>query len=186
MLEKNLYEIVGFPDGIVWELDAASLVTPHCKIHKMQLLEFPTAIIIEGHLVAGDSLECPTDGQKFTLKYDIPNAKKHVQSALRANELKDYKIVRIDPEGYDVVAKEHVNLKSDFWIETKLSETAKGLQLMIQAGKKSEDGKKSQLFVDLPAQRLGFDVSSKDRHPSGLFTTVNATFRNSSTTIDSR
>jgi hypothetical protein len=59
------------------------------------------------------------------------------------------------------------------------------LELMIQVGKK-DGSKKVQLFVDLPAERMGFDTGDKDRHPSGLFAEVKATFKDSDTTISDK
>ncbi len=175
-MDRKVYKIESDPEGIFWKPTKLS-VKAYCEKHKVPLHE--------EHPLS-EELECPIGDEWFTLKFKIQDYKKYVKEIIDNPDIKDYKIVRIDSQGVGVLAKERNELDSRYFIESKLSDTQKGLELMIQVGKRDSKTKKVQLFVDLPAERLGFDKSSKDKHPSGMFSKITAEFKDSSTTIASK
>lgn len=178
MTDKTFYTIEEDPEGIVWKMPLwkNEVTTPYCKEHLVPLLY---------DSLLSDDLECPRGDESFELKYTLQKYREYVYQVVRDGELEDLQIVRLDNKGSAVLARETNKTNPLYFIESKLSDTKKGLELMIQVGKK-DGSKKVQLFVDLPAERMGFDTSDKDRHPSGLFTEVKATFKDSSTIIEEK
>ena len=178
MPEKKFYEIEGYADGLIWLAQYSNRnLEPYCNTHRVKLVETWIPRKSSYHL------SCPKDNQVFYLNNSVEITLDLARQEIFETDLKDLDIVRIDPQGYQVLAKESIKKDPRYWIESKLSDTSKGLQLMVQVGKKTEEGKKVQLFVEPPSKRLGFDKSAKDQHPSGLFTEVNAKFKDSQTTI---
>lgn len=174
MLEKKFYELTGDPPGLVWLAQYSNRPPEaYCKKHRIKL--------VIGDDV--DELYCPEDNKSFTLKNEIAVIEELARQKIFRNDVKDLQLVRIDPEGYQVLAKETISKDPSFWVETKLSNTARGLQLMIQVGKKDKSGNKVQLFVEPAAKRMDFDRSGSDVHPVGLFSKVTAEFKDSSTVI---
>lgn len=175
-MNKKVYVLESDPEGIFWKPTMTS-AKPYCHEHKVPLIE-------EGPFLRG--LKCPVGDEVFQLKFGFQEYRKYVKEVIGDPNIKDYKVVRLDTAGSTVLAKERVEIDSAYFIESKLSDTVKGLELMIQVGKKNEKGKKVQLFVDLPAERLGFDKSTKDKHPVGLFAKVTAVFKDSKTSIKAK
>lgn len=147
----------------------------YCLVHKVSL-QTPD-------LFNSSRLVCPYDRAVFSLGIAYDDYQTYILDMINRDALKDLKIVRIDAEGATVLAKESIRKDPSYFIESKLTDTRKGLELMILVGKKDESGQKVQLFVDLPAQRLSFDHNAKDIHPSGLFSEIKATFKDSYTEI---
>lgn len=173
-MEKKFYELAGDPDGLVW-LAQYSNRNPdaYCKKHRIRLLAGDDT----------DELYCPEDEAHFILKNEISVIEELARQKIFRDEVKDLQIVSIDPEGYQVVAKETVKKDPNFWVEAKLSNTSRGLQLMVQVGKKDGSGEKVQLFVEPAARRMDFDRGGSDIHPTGLFSRVVADFKDSKITI---
>lgn len=174
MPDKKFYELQGDPPGLVWLAQYSNRDTiAYCKKHRVQL-EMGDDV---------DELYCPDDNELFTLKNELSVIEKLARQKIFNDDVKDLEIIRIDPEGYQVIAKESIKKDPDFWVEAKLSNTSKGLQLMVQVGKKDESGEKVQLFVEPAARRMDFDRNGKDIHPVGVFTKVIAEFKDSSSSI---
>jgi hypothetical protein len=174
----TLFHFEHDPDGIVWlqpKQRSYADVSLYCDEHRVPLST------TRGALTA----ICPVDSKFFKFSGSVYQQTKLANSLVtREREgLRKLKVARIDAGGNAVLAKEHKELNDQYWIDVKLSEATKGLEVMIQAGKRDKLNKKVQLFVDLPNQRLGFDRSSKDNHPTGLFTEVVAKFKDSATII---
>jgi hypothetical protein len=176
-VEKKFYELTGDPDGLVWLAQYSNHVPEaFCKKHRIKL--------IIGDDV--DELYCPEDNELFSLKNDISVVEELARQKIFRDDVKDLKIVKIDPEGYQVIAKETVKTDPKFWVEAKLSNTNRGLQLMVQVGKKDESGQKVQLFIEPAAKRMDFDRGGSDIHPTGIFSKVTAEFKDSSTIISEK
>jgi hypothetical protein len=174
-MDKKVYTIESDPDGIFWRPRANGLTPiPYCRIHGVPLNV--------GHPLSTE-LTCPIGDEEYDLKFDYQSYSGLVKEIVNNPDIKNHKLIRIDNSGTRVIAKERIDTNPEYFIESKLSDTQKGLELMIQVGKTDKSGKKVQLFVDLPAERLGFDKSDKDKHPAGMFSEITATFKNSSTKI---
>jgi hypothetical protein len=179
MPDKKFYEIEGYPEGLIWLAQFSNRnPEPYCKEHTVKLVKTWVGRVGAYHF------SCPKDNEVFFLNNTVEIISDLARQEIFETDLKELEIVRIDPGGYQVLAKESIKKDPRYWIEAKLSDTSKGLQLMVQAGKRDGDGKKVQLFVEPPSKRLGFDKSSKDQHPNGLFTEVKATFKDSTSTIE--
>ena len=173
------------PEGVVWKSSKPVISLdsqPYCNKHKLPL-QYVHDYVSDDEYV----LSCPEDSEEFQFKRGLYSHRKFIIMKMEAAGFKDMKVQYIDAEGNNVLAKERDELKGKsgkggYWVEAKLTDTAKGIQLMVQAGKK-DNNKKSQLFIDTPAQRLSFDKSEKDNHPSGMFTKVSAEFKDSTTEI---
>ncbi len=173
-LEEKLYELELGPDGVLWKTRKGSttLPKPYCKEHLAPV-----------HPEDNETLICLKGHESFDLWAPYTAHQGYVRDLINSQKLSELAVVRIDTEGAPVLAKEKEQTNQDYWIESKLRDTKKGLELMVQVGKRDSTGKKVQLFVDLPAERLGFDKSHKDNHPSGLFSEVRAVFKSSETEI---
>jgi hypothetical protein len=175
---ERLYELEGDAPGLVWLAKYSDLQPkPYCKQHRLKLIRHPGR---HGYLM------CAEDKEVFKLRLDWVHDADLARQKIFNQAIEELELVRIDPLGYQVLAKETVKKNPDYWLEAKLSNTAKGLQLMVQVGKKNESGQKVQLFVEPAAKRIDFDQSEKDIHPVGLFSLVTAEFKNSKTTIKNK
>lgn len=173
--ESQFYELAGDAPGLLWFGQGRGVdPIPYCKTHRV-------ALILYQH--RPPRLQCPEDLEMFKLRINLVTDTSLARQKIYSEDLRNLPIVRIDPQGYEVLAREINKKDPRYWVDAKLSDTGKGLQLMVQAGKRNVDGKKVQLFVDLPAKRMSFDYNAKDQHPSGLFTTLNAEFKDTETTI---
>lgn len=175
-MEKRLYELEGDIKGLVWLAQYSNRPPEaYCKHHRLKL-------VMNGNYIG--YLICPEDKERFDLRfnYESEDAELARQKIFR-DEVDNLELVRIDPQGYRVLAKETIRQNPNYWIESKLSNTSKGLQLMVQVGKKNDSGEKVQLFVEPSAKRIDFDRSEKDIHPTGIFTKITADFKDSKTTI---
>jgi hypothetical protein len=179
MNPKNLYYIDGDPEAVVWYVPKEGDPIAYCKEHLVPLTYWDKAAVSEYM----KRLECPFDQAVFQLRNITHIHRSFVKNMTNRNALKDYKVVRVEAQGTTVLAKERVETDPRYFIESKLSDTSKGLELMVQVGKRDEKGKKVQLFVVPPSRRMGFDTSDKDFHPTGLFAEVRAIFKDSETKI---
>lgn len=175
---KKFYKLEGEPEGLLW-LSEYSDRKPiaYCERHQLPLE-------IDWEWDEEKMLFCPFDNEHFQIKNSLETHEKLVLGMIYKDSLQDLKIVRIDSEGSTILAKERVNIIKEYWIETKVSNTRTGVQIMIQVGKRDESGKKVQMFVDAPRQRLSFDISDKDLHPAGVFSKVTAEFKDAVTMIE--
>lgn len=168
-MEEKFYELEIQPEGILWKAQhPSSRPKAYCKQHLSPL-----------HPEDPETLYCLKGGESFNTDVPYLALQSYARDLIFTHKLSDLKIVRIDSQGAPVLAKERNETLPGYFIESKLSDTRKGLELMVQVGKKDQSDKKVQLFVDLPAERMGFDKSSKDKHPVGLFAEVTAIFNNS-------
>lgn len=176
-VEKKFYDITGYPPGVIWLAQFSDRdPLPYCKKHIVKLNDYPD-MYVDGILY------CPKDRETFTFHTSVEVATNLARQEIFDSNLKQLEVVRIDPEGYQVLARELNKKDPRYWIDVKLSETSKGLQLMVQAGKRNKDDQKVQLFVEPSAKRLGFDQGAKDQHPNGIFKEVRAIFKDSQTVI---
>ena len=176
-MDKTFFELTGDPKGLIWLAEYSNRAPmAYCKKHRIKL--------VIGDDV--DELYCPEYNEEFSLRNDISVIEELARQKIFKDDVKDLQLVHIDPEGYQVIAKETVKSNPDFWVEAKLSETARGLQLMVQVGKKDESGEKVQLFVEPAAKRMDFDRGGNDIHPAGIFTKVTAEFTDSKSTISKK
>jgi hypothetical protein len=177
MAEKKFYELEGDAPGLVW-LAQYSNINPeaYCKRHRLKL------VFDDYH-----TLICPDDREEFRLRFDYEEEDADLaRQKIFRNGVKELDIVRIDPEGYQVLAREQNRKNPNYWIDAKLSNTSRGLQLMVQVGKKDATGEKVQLFVEPAARRIDFDRNGHDIHPTGIFAKVTAEFKDSQSTISSK
>ena len=178
MPEKKFYKLEGEPEGLRWLSQFSDKAPiPYCEQHEIRL-----EIDQDDHY--RETLFCPFDRKEFALRNTILVQEKMALGMIYKNSIKDLEVIRIDSEGSRVLAKEKVKLLEEYWIETKVSNTAAGVQIMIQIGKRDESGKKVQLFVDPPRERLSFDSNDKDIHPAGIFSKVTSQFKDSVTIIE--
>ncbi|MBA2279117.1 hypothetical protein H0V99_01585 [Candidatus Saccharibacteria bacterium] len=165
------------PEDIMWLLVTGAPPRAYCKKHTVPLE------------IAYDIFEvtfCPVDKKEFSFTNEYSIQQRLVEHLGNREALSKLKFVRLDSEGSRVIARESVDLLEEWWIEAKASDTSSGVQLMVQIGKRNESGKKVQLFVDTPRQRLGFDFSDKDTHPAGKLAEVVVTFKDSVTIIKAK
>jgi hypothetical protein len=178
MPESKFYELEGDDQGLVWFAQFSNRQpVPYCKKHRLVLIQDPMSF---------RQLKCPEDNKIFRLRNNLPQDKELARQKIFHKAVEELELVRIDPEGYQVVAKETVKNDPAFWIEAKLSNTSRGLQLMIQAGKRDQSGKKVQLFVEPASKRMDFDRNGNDIHPSGMFTRVTAEFKDTKSEISKK
>lgn len=175
-MEKKFYELEGDVPGLVWLAQFSDLLPEaYCKHHRLKLVRDRNYL---GYLL------CPEDKERFDLRFEIEKDDAELaRQKIFKTGVEELDLVRIDPMGYQVLAKETTKKNPDYWIESKLSNTSRGLQLMVQVGKKDSSGEKVQLFVEPAAKRIDFDRGGKDIHPTGIFTSVTAEFKNSKSTI---
>ncbi len=178
-MEQKFYELSGDSEGLIWLAGFSDdLPEAYCKKHRLKLIRDRRRI---GYLI------CPEDRNSFNLRFDLEHEDANLaRQKIFDKPLSDLSLVRIDPEGYQVIAKETNRKNPNYWIESKLSNTSKGLQLMVQVGKRDELGEKVQIFVEPSAQRMDFDRGGKDIHPTGIFTKLTAEFKNSKNTISKK
>jgi hypothetical protein len=180
---EKFYEFPEDPDGLIWLVkDPIKTPRPYCNKHRVRLVPEPMSFNFPKDLI----LVCPQDSEQFRTLHGLRIAANLVSQKVFNTRLRDLKVVRIDPDGYQVLAKETVAKNPLYWIDAKLSNTSRGLQLMIQAGKKNKKGEKVQLFVEPAAKRMDFDRNGKDIHPNGVFAIVTAEFKESTTTISDK
>ncbi len=175
--EGQMFEILGDTEGVLWfgrYSDEEPI--PYCKEHRKKLL----SSYYERNLI------CPKDRRQFVLGNSFHTHAEFIRQEIFDTDMKELQVVRIDPDGYQVISKETTEKHPEFWVESKLSNTSKGLQLMVQVGKKDGSGEKVQLFVEPAAERMDFDRGGSDIHPSGVFTEVTAVFKNSSTNFEAK
>ncbi|HEX5395264.1 MAG TPA: hypothetical protein VFW52_02875 [Candidatus Saccharimonadales bacterium] len=175
MPEKKFFELEGDSKGLIWLAHFSNNPpVPYCKKHRLVLIRDVMDVKL---------LKCPEDSERFTLRHHLAQDAELARQKIFHDSVENLELVRIDPEGYQVVAKETLRKDPNFWIEAKLSNTSKGLQLMVQTGKKDQSGEKVQLFVEPAAKRMDFDRGGSDIHPSGIFTKVVADFKDTSVEI---
>ena len=172
--EKKFYRFDNNPEGIVWLVYGMN-AQAYCDEHKVP--------IRSREYYDHDETYCPVDQRAFSFRNaSLLEEQNLVIDLLDREHIKDLPVIRVDSEGVDVVAKEKIKLVDEYWIEGKVMDTAKGIQAMIQFGRRSSP-EKVQLFVDPGRQRVGFDLSDKDKHPAGVFSEVKVTFKDSVTII---
>lgn len=179
MPDKKFYELSGDAPGLVW-LAQYSHDEPkaYCKKHRLKLVRDRSYI---GYLI------CPENLERFNLRFQFEDQDADLaHQKIFGENLKNLELVRIEPEGYEVVARELNKKNPDYWVDSKLSNTSKGLQLMVQVGKRDGSGKKVQLFVEPAAKRIDFDRSGSDIHPTGIFAEVIAKFKDAESTISQK
>lgn len=170
----NLYHINGDPKNLYWYMQD-NWPIPFCKKHNM-------GMIGTDHF---DRIRCEDCVEPVTLRARLHIYQQYVKRKIEGRTLaRHFKPVRIDTDGSTVLADERREIGEEYFVESKLSDTDGGLQLMIIAGKRDGDSKKVQLFVEPGTKRLNFDRNSQDQHPAGIFTIVKATFKGSSQTIE--
>jgi hypothetical protein len=144
----------------------------HCEIEKSE----------ETYRVGEYKYRCIDCDFKITLDKEINDLTRHMLKIREAQTFKDAEIISIDNELIKVQRKYEKD--DDYWIDAKISKNRKGeLQLMVMAGSRKPDDK-AQLFIEPTYERLAFDQSNK--HPKEIFAKVEATFKNSKSTINDK
>jgi hypothetical protein len=175
--DKKIYQFLGDPEDFCWLYDGFFAV-PSCSKHLIELGWYP-----KNDYNSPYDLACKIC--KIRIHNEIDNftdLKSFGKQRIEAQSLKDLQRIFIDEEGSAVLAREKIEKDPNYFVDAKLSNTSRGLQLMVIAGRKDENGKKVQLFVE--PGRMSFDHNRKDQHPTGLFAKVEATFKDSKTSID--
>lgn len=177
-MERKFYTFDTDPEGLIWLPSTMRGASPegYCRTHQV-----PVAL---GRTDYGrERVYCPIDQENFPIRNDYNVQRQAAYHLINRDAIKDLKLVRIDSEGTEVLAKERNREHTDYWVDAKLQNTPQGVLLIVQAGKRDKAGKKVQLFIDPPRGMIRFDISEKDQHPSGLFTEVRARFKSSESTI---
>lgn len=136
----------------------------------------------EGYVRGEYKYVCVKCDFKITLNKSIEDKSDDLVKILDSNKYRDAEIINIDGELIRI-QKEEIR-EDGYWISVSLSRNKKDdLQLMVLAGDRT--GKhKTQLFADVSRERLAFDQNNA--HPKEIFSKVEATFKNSKSSIKTK
>lgn len=162
-------------EGVFWSVDALTtrgpIVKARCPVDKCEL---NVDSKYKSHL------SCPKCDFQIRLNKSFYEKKDDALKIMQSDYFKDAEIVNIDGEMIKI--NKEVIKDSDYWIETKVSKSIKGVkQLMVLVGSKKETDK-TQLFLDIDNEKLSFD--QKDKHPREILAKVVAEFKESKSEIE--
>ncbi len=178
--EYKYYEFSDEPiQGIKWLYYGPNHTYPACMIHG-------TKLFVDEYY-----FECKQCGQIFQIPHNFKTTKEYMsfgeeQIAAAQRKRGGIKTVRVDSEGRTILAEEHKQLDPRYFIDAQLADTQKGLELIVEVGKRNDTGQKVQLFVEPTQQHLSSSTTDKAKNQAGIFTRITAQFKNSSTTIEQK
>lgn len=179
-------------DGIKWQIAETAngrIPFPICPRHNLRLHSAPKqtelnpVTLRQQYMLESDSqlFICAEGQHEFRLSRPYHLEQAYVLDTLGAPSLANMEVVNLDDQIIPV-AKEELK-DSDYWVRAKVTKSKTGTRLIVWAGSKAEKNK-AQLFVEPEIERLSFDHN--DDHPNEVFAKVEATFKNSKHSLNSR
>lgn len=170
--EKQIFRI----DGIKWWVSNAThprLPVPLCPDHNLRMTPYAQYNYDRG----GDAynLQCAEGPHVIRIPRKFRDEKRYVLDSIDARIFKEMEFVDIDGELTPIIKKRVTSEDEKYFVEIRMKESKKGLQVVVYAGEKEKGKKeKTQIFIDPKHKRLSFD--QKDLHPNDIFLELKATF----------
>ena len=166
-------------DGVKWYIEGKGtgrIPRPLCPKHDLRLRPIPLYSEYYGrdHELAARELRCYECPEPYEIRRTFNDELRFVLDKIDSRAFRAMKTINLDDEAVPLATDRIESKDSPFWLEAKLVESKTGPKVVIYAGDKRMRNK-TQLFVDPQTQRLGFDQS--DSHPTDVFVTVEATFK---------
>lgn len=158
-------------DGLRWVIgEHPRKATPLCPKDFMELDAHPDDSVWNSFLKCE---ECQT---VYPLKRTVEDEELYILRKLNSRVYKDMKFINLDDEAIPI-AEDKISKDSEYFVTSLLTKSKVGLRLIVYAGKKGKS-EKTQIFIEPDIKRLAFD--QRDLHPKDVFTSLEATFKDSS------
>ena len=170
-MTQELYRI----DGILW--DNSISPKPFCPVHKMEM----DAWTFDDEIPATyDHVKCAECTEAYPIPRDFDDEQIYVRRKIKSRALKDIRVLNIDDEAVPIAEFKASSKKNKkFFVTGVLTESKVGQRLIIYAGERGKN-RKTQIFVEPEIKRIAFD--QRDLHPTDVFTEIQATFADGSST----
>ncbi len=158
-------------DGIKWVITGREHhhIQPLCPRHFLRLHTPPGF-----HEYSTNHLYCDECDDPYVIPRLLAQERDYVLAKIDSKAFKKMKFINLDDEAIPLAESKASSKDNKYFVTAILTESKVGQRLVVYAGEKGKK-EKTQIFIEPDIKRLSFD--QKDVHPSEVFASLEATFR---------